>query len=102
MKSTAQDTNINPSKYHFVYILQCRDGSFYTGYAVNIEHRLREHQRGRGSKYVRSRLPVKLVYYEVYTSKESAMSREAEIKKMPRKKKEELIKNSGVRSQNSE
>lgn len=81
---------MNNNRY-FVYILRCRDGSLYTGYTVNIEHRLAEHNQGRGSKYVRSRLPAVLVYYEIYDSKETAMSREAELKKLPRKKKLQLV-----------
>lgn len=76
-----------------MYILQCRDGSLYTGYTIDIEHRLAEHNQGRGSKYVRSRLPAKLVYYEVYNSKRVAMRREAEIKKLPRQCKIKLVRN---------
>lgn len=79
------------NKHHFVYIIHCNDGSLYTGYAVDINHRLNEHNQGRGSKYVRSRLPAKLVYYEVWDSKESAMKREAQLKKLPRHKKIKLI-----------
>ncbi|WP_031515946.1 GIY-YIG nuclease family protein [Desulfofalx alkaliphila] len=79
-------------KWYYVYILRCCDNSLYTGYTVDIEHRLREHNEGRGSKYVRSRLPAVLVYYEIYPSKESAMAREVELKKLPRKKKLQLIR----------
>ncbi|MEG6615027.1 threonine synthase [Peptococcaceae bacterium 1198_IL3148] len=76
-----------------MYMLQCRDGSLYTGYTIDIEHRLAEHNQGRGSKYVRSRLPAKLVYYETYNSKEIAMRREAQIKRLPKQLKIQLIRN---------
>lgn len=79
------------NNYHFVYMLQCRDRSLYTGYTNNIEQRLMEHNRGQGSKYVRSRLPARLVYYEIHASKGAALSREAEIKKLPRQQKIKLV-----------
>ncbi len=90
MKSTGKNTTFKP---YFIYMLKCADGSLYTGYTTDISHRLHEHQKGRGSKYVRSRLPVKLVYYEAYSSKEAAMKREAEIKKLSRQQKLKLINN---------
>lgn len=94
MKLTVKDSHCNKTHkgHHFVYILQCRDGSLYTGYTIDIEHRLAEHNQGRGSKYVRSRLPAQLVYYEVYNSKKVALRREAEIKKMSRQRKVQLIR----------
>lgn len=78
----------------FVYMLQCRDNSFYTGYTNNIDKRLRIHNEGKGSKYTRTRLPVKLVYIEEFATKSEAMKREIEIKKLPRIKKEELVQTS--------
>jgi len=77
---------------YFVYILRCKDSSLYTGIAKDIEKRLKEHSDGSGSKYVRSRLSVKLVYSEKFDSKSSALKREAEIKKMSKADKEKLIK----------
>lgn len=77
-----------------VYILECGDGSLYTGYTNNIDRRLKQHQSGKGSKYTRARLPVTLVYLEYFISKEEAMKREWYIKhKMTRKQKLELIEN---------
>lgn len=77
---------------HYVYMLECSDGSLYIGYTNNIDKRLDTHNRGKGAKYTRSRLPCKLVYVEVYTSKQEAMSREWYIKhKLCRKEKLQLI-----------
>ena len=73
------------------YILECRDKSLYTGWTNNIEKRLKEHNEGKGAKYTRGRRPVKLVYLEIFDTKEEAMRREFFIKRMGRKEKEELI-----------
>ena len=75
----------------YVYILRCSDGSLYTGWTNDPEHRLAVHNAGRGAKYTRSRLPVELVRLEEYNSREDAMKREAALKKLSRKEKLELI-----------
>ncbi len=75
----------------FVYILQCSDNSYYTGYAVDLQRRLQEHQQGEGCKYTRGRCPVELVYWEELPGKSEAMQREYQIKQLPRSKKEKLI-----------
>ena len=75
---------------YFVYILECSDGSFYTGITNNLEQRILTHESGKGSKYVRSRLPVKLIYQEECLTKSKALKREFEIKNLPRAKKLEL------------
>lgn len=74
-----------------VYILECSDGTLYTGYAMDINRRLQEHRQGTASKYTRSRLPVKLVYLEEVESKSMAMKREYAIKQMTRSQKQVLI-----------
>ncbi|MDD3921054.1 MAG: GIY-YIG nuclease family protein [Eubacteriales bacterium] len=74
------------------YMLRCRDGSYYTGYARNAENRLAVHNAGKGAKYTRSRLPVELVYTESYESKTEAMRREVMLKRMTHAQKERLIK----------
>lgn len=79
-----------------VYILKCSDGSLYTGWTNNLEKRLRTHQQGKGAKYTRARLPVELVYFESYEDASQARKREAEIKKLSREKKLELIKKDPV------
>lgn len=78
---------------HFVYILRCADGSFYTGYTNNLEKRLAAHNDGSGAKYTRVRTPVELVYYEEYENKTDAMRREALIKQLSKRQKEKLINN---------
>lgn len=77
---------------NYTYILQCSDKSLYTGWTNNLEQRIKQHNAGKGGRYTRSRLPVKLVYYEVFQTKEEAMSREWHIKQLSRKDKLELIK----------
>jgi len=76
----------------FVYIVRCADGSFYTGITNNIDRRVREHNiHTTGSKYVRYRRPVKLVYQEHAPSRSQALKREAEIKKLTHYEKQKLI-----------
>ncbi len=77
----------------YTYIVECRDGTFYTGWTNHLEERVENHNKGKGAKYTRSRLPVKLVYYETYASKKEAMKREYEIKRLTRKDKLALIGN---------
>ena len=81
-----------PEKWHYVYILRCADNTLYTGWTNNIAHRLYIHNIGQGAKYTKSRLPVKLVYWEVLSSKQEAMKREYQIKRYTRAKKLKLIK----------
>lgn len=75
----------------FTYIVRCADGTLYTGYTTDIERRLNAHNSGKASKYTRCRLPVELVYLEAFDEKNQAMSRECQIKKLPRKDKLRLI-----------
>lgn len=77
----------------FVYMLRCADGSLYTGCTDNIERRIATHQKGKGAKYTRSRLPVILVYQEEVPNKSEALRREIAIKKLTRLQKLDLIKN---------
>lgn len=80
----------------FTYILECADGTFYTGYTTDIEKRLATHNSGKASKYTRGRLPVKLVYLEECKDKETAMSREWHIKQLSRVEKIKLIQENKV------
>jgi len=80
---------------NFVYILRCADGTLYTGWTNDLDRRLAAHSAGSGAKYTRVRLPVELVYTEALPTREEAMSREWHIKRLPRGKKLELIKNQG-------
>lgn len=65
----------------FVYMLRCKDGSLYTGWTNDLEHRLAMHNSGRGAKYTRGRGPLELVYSEELPDKEAALRRECAIKK---------------------
>lgn len=76
---------------HLVYILRCKDGSLYTGYTNNLEHRLNMHESGKGAKYTRGRGPFKVVYIETFSAKEEAMKKEYQIKQLSRKDKQLLI-----------
>ena len=73
------------------YIVECSDGTFYTGWAVDAEKRLKVHNAGRGARYTRTRRPVKLVYVELQPDQTTAMRRERAIKRLPRAKKQQLI-----------
>ena len=75
----------------FVYIVECSDGSFYTGWSVDVEARVKVHNAGRGARYTRMHRPVKLVYSEEFETRSGALKREAEIKKLVKKDKESLI-----------
>lgn len=74
-----------------VYILECSDKTYYTGWTKDLEKRINVHNNGKGAKYTRGRLPVKVIYFEKYITKSEAMKREYQIKKMSRKEKEKLI-----------
>lgn len=75
----------------FMYVLECADGSLYTGYTTDIKKRLHIHNAGKGAKYTRARLPVTLLYQEEFPDKPSAMSAEALFKRKTRQQKLEYI-----------
>ena len=76
----------------FLYIVKCKDKSFYTGITTDIVRRLKEHNARRGGSYTRIRTPVKLVYQENQVSRSEAQRREAQIKRWARSKKLALIR----------
>ena len=76
---------------NYTYILECKDGTYYTGWTNNLEKRVKEHNEGKGAKYTKAKRPVVLVDYEEFATKEEAMKREYAIKQMKRKEKIELI-----------
>lgn len=80
---------------NYTYILRCKDGSLYTGWTTDLENRLKMHNSGLGAKYTKGRGPCKLVYFETFDNKNDALKREYAIKKLPKEKKEELIKEYG-------
>ncbi len=76
----------------FVYIVQCRDGTYYTGYTKDLKDRIALHNSGIGAKYLKGKLPVKLVYAKEYHYYKNALSAERRVKKLTREQKERLIK----------
>jgi putative endonuclease len=75
----------------YCYILQCADGTFYTGWTTDPERRVNQHNKGIGAKYTSTRRPVKLVYLETLSTRTEAMKRELAIKKMKRAQKSRLV-----------
>ncbi len=82
----------------FVYIVQCADGTLYTGWAMDVLARVRVHNAGRGAKYTQARRPVRLVYSEAWPSRAGAMRREHQIKRWSRIRKLALFRCSPGRS----
>lgn len=79
----------------YVYILECSDGTYYTGWARDVGQRVKAHNEGRGAKYTRSRNPVKLVYSECFEKDSDARKREVRIKRLSRAEKKALVKRKG-------
>lgn len=75
----------------WVYVLRCSDGSLYCGISNDVEKRLRVHNAGKGSRYVRSRRPARLVFSSPFASKSEALKEEYRFKQLSKKKKEEII-----------
>ena len=76
---------------NYIYILMCSDNTLYTGWTNDLEKRILNHNKKKGAKYTKNRLPAFLVYFEEFDDKSDAMSREFAIKQLSRKEKEELV-----------
>ena len=76
----------------FVYIVQCRDGTYYTGYTKDLENRIALHKSGKGAKYVKYKLPAELVYAKEYRYYKNALNEEMRVKKLTREQKSKLVK----------
>jgi len=87
-------------RYH-VYVLLCQDGTFYTGYAKNLNARLKMHEHGKGARYTRVHKPEKLVYMEKFGTRKEAMRRERKIKKLGHEEKEKLCQSAIMKHQTS-
>ncbi len=92
MPKNPQKTILSRPVRWYLYLLECNDGTVYTGITNNLERRLQEHNNGTASRYTRSRLPVKLLYQEQCKSRSSALKKEYGIKELSRKEKQEYIK----------
>ena len=77
---------------HYAYILECADVTYYCGYTNDLDKRVRTHNEGKGAKYTKPRLPVRLIYKEEFATKEEAMSREWHLKQLTHAEKEALIR----------
>ena len=88
---TVETTGSDGGADHYVYVLECADGSLYTGYTTDLERRVAEHNAGDGAKYTRGRTPVEVVHVEAFDTKSAAMSREYEVKQLSRAAKERLV-----------
>ena len=77
---------------YYVYLLECSDGTFYTGYTSDIEKRLEQHSKGIGAKYTRGRRPVKLKGLRIFPTQKQAMRVEMNVKKLSRAQKLEFFK----------
>ena len=75
----------------YCYIVECADGTYYTGWTTDPERRIATHNKGRGAKYTKMRLPVKLIYVEEQPDRKTAMRRERAIKKMTHSQKQKLL-----------
>ena len=78
----------------YCYILECADGTYYTGWTTDPERRVKQHNKGIGARYTKTRRPVKLVYLEEQPDKITALKRELAIKKLKRVQKSKLVESS--------
>lgn len=76
---------------NYTYLLQCADGTLYCGWTNHLKERVKAHNEGKGAKYTKPRRPVTLVYFETFETKQEALRREIEIKKLSRKDKLSLF-----------
>lgn len=86
-----RETYNAPVPEYFCYIIECADGSFYTGWSTDPIRRLKEHNAGRGARYTRARRPLRLVYTEHHLDRSAAQRREIRIKRLTHARKEALI-----------
>ena len=81
---------------NYTYMVRCADNTLYCGWTNQLDKRIQAHNQGKGAKYTRGRRPVTLVYYEVFQTKEEAMSREFAMKRLSRAEKEQLIQEAAM------
>jgi putative endonuclease len=98
LKMVGGKAKVTQKTSYYVYILLCKDGSYYTGYAKNVEKRLEMHKKGHGARYTKIHEPEKLVYVEEFESRGEAMRRERQIKTFSHNKKRQLIADDATKS----
>jgi len=91
-KPIAKSSRWLMSMPYYVYIIQCKGGSFYTGYTRDLDARMRLHMNRKGARYTRLHKPKKLVYVEEFGSRSEAMKKEKKVKRLNHRQKLELIK----------
>ena len=77
---------------YYIYLLKCADGTIYTGITTDVQRRFEEHKNGKGAHYTRAKKAIKILYTEEHQDRSSASKREAEIKKLTRKQKLDLVR----------
>lgn len=75
----------------YVYLLECADGTYYTGWTIDLEERINAHNAGKGARYTAGRRPVRLIYWENYATRQEAQRRETVVKRLRREQKEALV-----------
>lgn len=80
---------------HYVYVVECSDGTYYTGYTTDVDRRVAEHNEGTAAKYTRGRRPVELVHVETFDSRSAALKREHAVKQLRRGAKDRLVRTDG-------
>ena len=93
MIKISEDNSSEKDNKYFAYMLICSDNTIYSGFSTDLQKRVDTHNRGKGAKYTRSRLPVRLAYWEEFSEKSDALKREYAFKKMKRSQKLLLIEN---------
>ena len=92
IQRSLQRSSMEANKQHVVYILECSDGTLYTGYTNNLKQRLAKHEAGKGAKYTRGRGPFQLKYYQFFDTKQEAMQAEYRLKQLKKTEKLQIIK----------
>ena len=87
----SKDFADEPKDPWFLYIVECKDGSFYTGITKDLKRRIKMHNDGKGAAFTRSRRPVEMIYQELVSSRARALVREFKVKALSRKQKEALV-----------
>ncbi len=89
--ATSPDEDTSSQPEHYIYIVECSDGTYYTGYTTDVDRRVAEHNDGEGARYTRGRRPVELVHVESFGTQSAAMQREHAVKQLRRAAKEQLV-----------